>query len=161
MKFDWINVFNISRIVAVLLFLAILVDPFFLTLFLANKYLIGAIIFALLVTSITFGYDLVKKRLNGVADLVRKYFFLSLSVILLFGVLYFVAFNLDRTVLKASYPLDAYKDPFYFSAVTFYTVGYGDLHPFNSAKIIAVLQMILGSIINLVVLALAIRKLKY
>ncbi|VVB70205.1 Ion channel [uncultured archaeon] len=159
--FDWLNVFNVSRLVAVLLFVAIFLDPFFLTIFLENKFLIGVIIIALLVTSITFGYDLVKKKLSGVTDLVRKYFFLSLSVILLFGVLYFIVFNLDHAAFKATYPLDAYRDPFYFSAVTFYTVGYGDIHPFDTAKIIAVLQMILGSMINLVVLALAIRKLKY
>lgn len=158
---DYFNVFNVSRVITILLLLAIFLNPFFLEIFLESQYLIVVIIFALLVTSVTFGYDLVTKKIYGVSELVRKYFFLSLSIIMLFGIIYFIVFNYDRTTLKAPYPIDALSDPFYFSATTFYTVGYGDIVPRHGAKVVSVVQMILGSMVNLVVLALAIKRLRY
>jgi potassium channel LctB len=45
------------------------------------------------------------------------------------------------------------KDFFYFSAVTFFTVGYGDICPMGFAKVVSILVAFMGNIISVILLA--------
>jgi hypothetical protein len=45
------------------------------------------------------------------------------------------------------------KDFFYFSAVTFFTVGYGDICPMGFAKFISILVAFMGNIISVILVA--------
>jgi potassium channel LctB len=44
----------------------------------------------------------------------------------------------------------------YFSAITFFTVGYGDICPMGMSKIISMLNALVGSMFNVLILAIAI-----
>jgi len=45
------------------------------------------------------------------------------------------------------------KDFFYFSAITFFTVGYGDICPMGFAKIISVIIAFMGNIVSVILVA--------
>jgi hypothetical protein len=45
------------------------------------------------------------------------------------------------------------KDFFYFSAVTFFTVGYGDICPMGFAKVVSILIAFMGNIISVILVA--------
>jgi len=52
------------------------------------------------------------------------------------------------------------SDVFYLSATTYYTIGYGDIVPIgNNARVGAVAEAFFGSLINLIVLAMAFQNL--
>lgn len=49
---------------------------------------------------------------------------------------------------------DISREFFYFTAITFFTVGYGDICPMGAAKIIAVLAAFVGHVVSVVLVAL-------
>ncbi len=69
------------------------------------------------------------------------------ELVLLFGCLY--ALSLARLNGAA----DDWSDAFYFSAITQLTIGYGDIQPLGSFKLLAVVQGLTGFFFALVVLA--------
>lgn len=82
------------------------------------------------------------------------------QIIHFFAVIYSTILIIDHssfTIVKATSPLILYLDMFYFSTVTFTTLGYGDIVPTNPiAKMVVVVEVFLFAIvISLVVVNLA------
>ncbi|WP_018924364.1 potassium channel family protein [Salsuginibacillus kocurii] len=96
-------------------------------------------------------------------DKQRMIYFLFILVLLygtiaiLFGIIYIVldVTNLGKLIDHYGHtseyfehpPLNYLVKPFYFSAVTLFSVGYGDISPFGLAKVFAVLEAMIGYIL--------------
>ncbi len=164
--FGWLNVhrqffFYSARFIVVAFFVSILFFDNILKFILSNFYALDAIVLSLVFLALTHLYDLIYEQKKSLGELVAKYFFLTMSVILLFGLLYYVnAVRFDPPGLAYAHPILLEKDVFYFSAATYFTIGYGDIVPEGlNAKTLAVFEAFFGNVINLVVLALAFRTL--
>lgn len=153
--------FYAARIIVVGFFVSIIFFDEVLKFILSNFYALDAVVLALVILALTHFYDLIYEEKKSLSALIGKYFFLTLSVILVFGILYYVnAVEFDPPGLKSTYEMQLEKDVFYFSAMTYFTVGYGDIVPWGvNAKTLSVFEAFFGSVINLVVLALAFRTL--
>ena len=149
------------RFIVVAFFVSILFFDEVLKFILSNFYALAAIVISLVILALTQLYDLIYEEKKSLTGLIGKYFFLTMSVILLFGILYYVnAVKFDPPGLDYVYPVLLEKDVFYFSAMTYFTVGYGDIVPAGlNAKTLSVFEAFFGNVINLVVLALAFRTL--
>lgn len=153
-------VYYIARIVVVILFASIIFSPRWLKIFLNNPFLLGATIFGTLVLGFTLLIDLLTERQRNLGSLIVKYAFLTLSVILAFGLFYY----LNATMIQPPgiyYMADDHlreieRDVFYLSATTYFTIGYGDVVPLGTmARTAAVGEAFMGSLINLIVLGMA------
>jgi potassium channel LctB len=99
--------------------------------------------------------------------LIWGYLIIIFVIILLFSQLYAVssAFDLGyitRGTCHDNFNQDMMKaDPlvsnnyFYFSSVTFFTVGYGDICPMGASKFIAIINSLIGHIFTTIVLVIA------
>ncbi len=154
-------IFYAARLIVLVFFFSILFFDRIFQFTLTNYYALYALIASLLILSFTMLYDLIYEEKKTLFSLVGNYFFLTLSIIILFGILYY--FNATRFQPPGFYYMNSLtldKDVFYFSSVTYFTVGYGDITPAGVyAKTLAVFEAFIGNIINLVVLALAFRTL--
>lgn len=161
--------YYVARLIVLVLFAAILFSPRWLKMLLTNQVLFAFTLFGTLVLSVTLLADLLLERQRNIGSLIFKYFFLTVSVILMFGMFYYVNattlqppglhFNSkdidDPTILH-----ELESDVFYFSATTYYTIGYGDVVPAgNNARTAAVAEAFMGSLINLIILAMAFQNL--
>ncbi|MBI5226809.1 two pore domain potassium channel family protein [Candidatus Micrarchaeota archaeon] len=86
-----------------------------------------------------------------------------MGVVLLFGVFFIILQT--RTAdsgLRVAIGTDALseRDAFYFSAVTYFTVGYGDIVPYGYAKLLSVVEAGIGTVINLIILAMAVTRVR-
>jgi len=65
---------------------------------------------------------------------------------------------IDNSALLSNDPLmvKSIAHHAYFSAITFFTVGYGDICPMGWSKLISVLNSLIGSMFNVLIVALAI-----
>ncbi|MEM4255001.1 MAG: ion channel [Candidatus Norongarragalinales archaeon] len=153
--------FYSARVIVVAFFASILFFDSVLKFILSNFYALDAVVLALVILALTHLYDLIYEEKKSFSALIWKYFFLTLSVILLFGILYYVnAVVFDPPGLVSTYEMQLEKDVFYFSAVTYFTVGYGEIVPWGvNAKTLSVFEAFFGNVINLAVLALAFRTL--
>lgn len=154
-------IFYAARLVVLVFFFSILFFDRIFQFTLSNPYAIYALTASLVILSLTILYDLIYEEKKSLISLIGNYFFLTLSMVLLFGLLfYFNAIKFDPPGFYYSQPLYLEKDVFYFSAVTYFTIGYGDMVPAGlNAKTLSVFEAFVGNIINLVVLALAFRTL--
>ena len=76
-----------------------------------------------------------------------SYALFVIMIIFLFAGMYFAnnsEFNYNGQKTKLSF-----KDSFYFSTITFATVGYGDITPIGTNRLIATFQAITGMILNI------------
>lgn len=76
-----------------------------------------------------------------------SYALFVIMIIFLFAGMYFAnnsEFNYNGQKTKLSF-----KDSFYFSTITFATVGYGDITPIETNRLIATFQAITGMILNI------------
>lgn len=155
------TIFYAARLIVLVFFFSILFFDKIFQFTLSNYFALYALIISLILLAMAMLYDLIYEEKKTLLSLVSNYFFLTLSMVLLFGILFF--FNATRFQPPGfynSHPEFLDKDVFYFSAVTYFTVGYGDMVPAGVyAKTLAVFEAFIGNIINLVVLALAFRTL--
>lgn len=163
---DWLAqhktlIFYTARIVVLAFFVSILFFDTVLKFILSNFYALDAVVLSLVILALTHFYDLIYEEKRSFLALIIKYFFLTMSVILLFGILYYVnAVEFNPPGLISAYPMQLEKDVFYFSAITYFTVGYGEIVPWGvSAKTLSVFEAFFGNVINLIVLGLAFRTL--
>lgn len=164
------GIYYVARLIVLFIFASLLFFPEELRVALASPPLLALIIIGPFVLAVTLLADLLLAEQKNIGSLVFKYFFLTLSVILLFGLFYYV----DATRLQppglhyagikteAGMPISTNTlelDVFYFSATTYFTIGYGDITPMGTyARSAAVFEAFIGSIINLIVLAMAFQR---
>ncbi len=156
--------YYLARLIVVVLFASILFFPHQLSTFLHNPPLLVLLIFGPLVLAVTLFVDLLHESQRSVGSLMFKYFFLTLSVILAYGLFYYVDATLIQppglhySAVLPDHELE--RDVFYLSATTYFTIGYGDITPLGTdARAAAVSEAFVGSIINLIVLAMAFQRL--
>lgn len=122
-------------------------------------------------------YNLIGNKKLTIGEIIWDYCLAALSAILFFAILYGITEYLEWGYLQyggcdGSFHFDTssndYSDqrdpsaivsPFnrvYFSATTFFTVGYGDICPMGYSKLISVLNALVGSLINILVISIAV-----
>lgn len=83
----------------------------------------------------------------------EELFIIWFSVILIFGILFYIL-NLFTTskLIENGIPIRTnifgLLDSFYFSVITTATVGYGDIRPTNISKLLAIIEVIIGLVLN-------------
>lgn len=147
------------RAIVVLLFGSILFFPGELRMALETPILLGLMLFGTIVMAIILLGDLLTTRQKSISSLMYKYIFLTLSVILAYGLFYYInATILDPPGIEyytqGEWMLE--RTVFYFSGVTYFTIGYGDFVPMGiNAQSAAITEAFVGNVINLIVLATA------
>ncbi|PIT84617.1 hypothetical protein COU37_02345 [Candidatus Micrarchaeota archaeon CG10_big_fil_rev_8_21_14_0_10_45_29] len=156
-------VYLATRLIVLLTFGSILFFPEELKLALETPILLGIMLVGTIGMALILLGDLISTRQKNIASLMYKYVFLTVSVILAYGMFYYI----DATILEPpgieyftkSEVHNLEMDVFYFSGVTYFTIGYGDVTPISTyAKSASITEAFAGSIINLVVLALAFQR---
>lgn len=155
------TLFYVARFIVLLFFLSILFFDGIFEFTLSNSFALYALVISIIVLVLALLYDLIYREKSSLVSLVANYFFLTLSMILLFGIIFYAnAVKIDPPGFYNTHPMVLKKDVFYFSAVSYFTIGYGDIVPAGlNAKVLSVLEAFTGTVINLVVLALAFRTL--
>ena len=152
-----------ARGIVLLLFGSILFFPKELELALQTPILLGLMLFGTIVMSIILFGDLLTTRQKSISSLMYKYVFLTLSVILAYGLFYY----LNATLFEppglvnhwATENWELERAVFYFSGVSYFTIGYGDVVPVGvNAQSAAITEAFLGNVINLIVLATAFQR---
>lgn len=165
------GVYYIARLIVLFLFASLLFFPKTLNAALHQPPLLALLIVGPFVLAVTLLADLLLAHQKTVSSLIFKYFFLTLSIVLLYGLFFYVnatllqAPGIHHTTIKADdgTPITSptlEQDVFYLSATTYFTIGYGDVIPVGTyARVAAVFEAFTGSIINLIVLAMAFQRL--
>lgn len=133
-----------------------------------SKFLMIVYATGLLVVSIGIGFLYARDAINHIINFTEKksnVFYLLLEIyqlILLFAFVYSVIYVFDHTGFKgvnSSNAFTIYLDMFYFSTITFTTLGYGDIVPVNPfAKGAVIVEVFLFVVvISLVVVNLSSR----
>ncbi|MDE1798422.1 MAG: hypothetical protein KGH63_03380 [Candidatus Micrarchaeota archaeon] len=165
------GIYYIARLIVLFIFVSLLFFPHLLNTALHDPTLLALLVGGPFVLAITLLADLLVAEQRTISSLIFKYLFLTLSVVLLFGLFFYVNATvlqppgLHRTTIKTdagvtlpATPLE--QDVFYLSATTYFTIGYGDVVPIGTyARMAAVFEAFTGGIINLVVLAMAFQRL--
>lgn len=162
-------IYYIARFIVFILFASIIFSPKWLKIFLGTPILLAVTIFGTVVLAITFFADLLLEHQRTVSSVIFKYFFLTLSVILAFGLFFYLNATMiqspglhysSKDIIAPETQHNLESDVFYLSATTYYTIGYGDIVPLgNNARTAAVAEAFMGSLINLIVLAIAFQNL--
>ncbi|MEK6954762.1 MAG: ion channel [Candidatus Micrarchaeota archaeon] len=134
---------------------------------------IASILFAYLVVKILLDY-LIQKPIGNLltakslGSLLLSYIAFVLGILILISLMYFEINRLSLGYLTYSSCSDNFdpgmiaNDPsishdyFYFSAVTFFTIGYGDICPMGLSKILSVLTVFSGNIVNVILMGIVI-----
>lgn len=158
-------VYDLARLVVIVLFTSILLSPKWLEVFLGTPILLALTVFGTVVLAIALFADLLLEPQRTVSAVISKYFFLTLSVILAFGLFFYLNSTMlqppglhysSKDSVAPGLQNDLESDVFYLSATTYYTIGYGDVVPLgNNARTAAVAEAFAGSLINLIVLTIA------
>ena len=105
---------------------------------------------------------------KNIISLILAYALFIIGIILLFSTLYSIAEITKMGYIRYQGCSDKFdpsvigndpaisRDFFYFSSITFFTVGYGDICPMGFAKILAILNAFVGHLVAVVVVALII-----
>ena len=161
-------IYYVARLIVIVLLASIVFSPKWLNVFLGTPLLLALTIFGTVVLAIALFADLLLEHQRTVSSIIFKYFFLTVSVILAFGLFFYLNatmiqppglhYSSKDAIAIAQHDLES--DVFYLSATTYYTIGYGDVVPLgNYARIAAVAEAFAGCLINLIVLAIAFQNL--
>ena len=103
-----------------------------------------------------FGYSLLRSSHNWLKIAVG-YIGLAFSIIAIFSFMYTMIgpfFKNGDTLKRADKDKIGQYDPLYFSSVTFYTLGYGDVYPQgNIIKLASQIEVIIVSIIHVILIS--------
>ena len=120
-----------TRLIVLLTFGSILFFPGELKLALETPVILGVMLIGTIGMALILLGDLISTRQKNISSLMYKYVFLTVSVILAYGMFYYI----DATILEP--PGIEYftkndvhnleTDVFYFSGETYFTIGYGDI----------------------------------
>jgi hypothetical protein len=165
-KLESKGIYLLARFVVLVLLFSILFFPLELKALLNMPFLLGAVLFIDVALAIILLVDLLYSPQKSIGSLAIKYIYLTLSLILAYGLLYYI----NATIFQP--PGVAYSneygepnleyDVFYISGATYFTVGYGDVAPFGAyARTISVLEAFTGYLVNLVVLGKAFQSLRH
>jgi len=162
-------VYYLARLIVIVLLASIVLSPKWLNVFLGTPILLALTIFGTVVLALALFADLLLERQRTVSSIIFKYFYLTLSVILAFGLFFYLNSTMmeppglhynSKDTVAPEMQHDIESDVFYLSATTYYTIGYGDIVPLgNNARIAAVAEAFMGTLINLIVLAIAFQNL--
>ncbi|MFA5108824.1 MAG: ion channel [Candidatus Micrarchaeia archaeon] len=156
------GVYFAARIIVLLLLGSILFFPEELVVALETPAILGILLFGTIVMVMVLLGDLLLTHQKSVSSLVYKYVFLIISVILAYGLFYYINATLLDPPGLHYWSSDIGKleqTIFYFSGTTYFTIGYGDITPVGmNAQIAAVSEAFVGTMINLVVLAMAFQR---
>lgn len=98
---------------------------------------------------VTFKYRRKAQRLRISFELFYTLIIIYTLVIIGFGIIYFMLSLYGKVLIETGqmYPVSITTSLFrsiYFSAVTMLTIGYGDIVPIEAARLIAIIQALLG-----------------
>ncbi|MCX8163502.1 MAG: ion channel [Candidatus Micrarchaeota archaeon] len=156
-------VYLAAKITTFLIFVGILLMPSLLKELLTNTLMLGTILTFNVASAILIFFELLEKKQKSISLLINNYLFLTISIILSYGIFYYI----DEKILEPGALLNVWKkemsieqEVFYFSGVTYFTIGYGDIVPAKPyAQIAALSEAMVGAIVNLIEIGLAIKKL--
>ena len=127
-------------------------------------YYLGKIVVTVLTTFFTsivviifvgyFGYILLRRG-NHWLKIAVGYIGLALSIIAIFSFIYVMIdpFKTGNLLKRADKEVLGQYDPLYFSSVTFYTLGYGDIYPKGDIiQLASQIEVMIGSIIHIIIL---------
>jgi potassium channel LctB len=161
-KIEKRGIYLAARSIVMLLFGSILFFPKGLDVALQTPAILGIMLFGTCVMAIILLADLLMTRQKSIESLMYKYFFLTISIILAYGLFYYIDATLfdppGLESLKGEGHIDLNRDVFYFSGVTYFTIGYGDIIPTGMAKIATITEAFIGNVVNLIVLATAFQR---
>ncbi|MFA5857172.1 MAG: ion channel [Candidatus Pacearchaeota archaeon] len=155
--FIQIILINISRYFSEFHFIRVIID---ITSILISIYFVFILIYLARVS--------LKKLLNpeNLLALILSYAIFILGVLIFFSTLYSISENIGLGYLKYGMCSDDFqtsmisadsflsRNYFYFSAITFFSVGYGDICPMGFAKMISIMNAFTGHLVNVVLVAL-------
>src|SRR3989338_4466888 len=130
-------IFRTFRILTGILLALIMWDPIpgLLTDIMKNDVAIVAVFLGLFVLTLVVSYDFLTRTQKSWQQLIQKYFFLLVCIILLFGTMYlFLQTRTTDSGLRSEFRITPERDVYYFSAITYFTVGYGDYVPFGRSE---------------------------
>lgn len=161
----------------ILMTLFTIISTYFLSFFNAITLIVIIIfiyILYLILQTSSFVYESIKLLLDegekSITKLLSAYIISIIGLLLLFAVFYSVALTTKTGYLTYSQCYDDFDKTklinddnivtsstgyVYFSAITFFSVGYGDICPMGSAKFIAIINTWLGHAYTVIVLGLA------
>jgi potassium channel LctB len=169
----------ILKLFLVLIFIAIAVELAQLSVpvlrFIVGLMGIVAVMYAIVLTGHIVSIYLIRKPLGrllsakDIVSLLFSYVMLIVGVLLVMSVLFIVVEELNLGYLTHGPTTDGFNrdvidsgdpnlshDYLYFTAVTFFTVGYGDICPMGLCKPLAVLTAFAGNIVTVVLMAIAV-----
>ncbi|MEM4137842.1 MAG: ion channel [Candidatus Anstonellaceae archaeon] len=158
-------IYLVAKISIGLILIGILLAPNFLKDLLGNLFAVVFIIFFNMSLAILLFIELIGQKQKSIFVLIENYLFLTISIILCFGLFYYI----DEKIIEKEGSLykvweknkDLERDVFYFSGVTYFTIGYGDIIPTKPySQIAAIIEAIIGSMVNLIAIGIAIKELK-
>lgn len=151
-----------ARTIVILLFAGLLFFPQELEFFLKTPFVLGILLFGTIVMAVILFGDLLTTRQKSIGSLMYKYIFLTFSVILTYGLFYYI----NATILDPpgilfidGHEMALESAVFYFSGVNYFTIGYGDIIPVGGiSQAAAISEAFISNVINLIVLATAFQR---
>lgn len=157
-------IYFIAKMTILLIFFGILFLPTLLKSLLTNPMNLVVILFFNISLCILIFFNLLEEKQKDITHLIGNYFFLTISIILCYGIFYYIDEKIiEQNALKNVWnkTLDIEREVFYFSGVTYFTIGYGDIIPVKPyAQVAALSEAFLGAIINLIVIGMALKKIR-
>ncbi|MFN3909918.1 MAG: potassium channel family protein [Candidatus Anstonellaceae archaeon] len=155
-------IFLVARLTILLIFFGILLEPSILKNLLNNRLMLVIILFFNVALVILIFFELIQEKQKSIFILITNYLFLTISIILCYGIFFYI----DTKILESNALINVWqkemvleREVFYFSGVTYFTIGYGDIIPIRPyAQVAAISEAFLGAVINLIVIGIALQK---
>jgi len=119
-------------------------------------------IFSIFVLAISIVLSAYYYEKLGMKSLCICYLFFCLCIILFFGFMYQLVWISEvGGLMDKNGILDLNihsSDPHYFSGVTFFSLGYGDIYPIGLSKLLAIIEVFIGHFFTVVIIATLLQK---